>query len=50
MFTLQVHVTLMLTSLFVGVVGVALVFIAHAHKDNPRGLIPLGSENVRPAT
>ena len=44
--TIQVHMTLMLASLVVGVVGVAMVFIGHAHQDNPRGLIPLGSENV----
>ena len=38
---------LMLASLFVGIVGVAMVFIGHAHEDNPRGLIELGKGNVR---
>lgn len=38
---------LMLTSLFVGIVGVSMVFIGHAHEDNPRGLIELGKGNVR---
>ena len=37
----------MLASLIVGAVGVAMVFIGHAHEDNPRGLIRLGSGNVR---
>ena len=36
----------MLASLFIGVVGVAMVFIGHAQTDNPRGLIELGSGNV----
>ena len=45
-FLIQVHLTLMLASLFVGSVGVAMVFIAHAREDNPRGLITLGSGNV----
>lgn len=36
----------MLASLFIGVVGVAMVFIGHAHEDNPKGLIELGSSNV----
>lgn len=44
--TRQVHMAFMLGSLFVGLVGVALVFIGHAHEDNPRGLIELGSNNV----
>ena len=46
MLFLQVHRVLMLASLFIGVVGVAMVFIGHAHDDNPRGLIELGSGNV----
>ena len=37
----------MIASLCIGVVGVAMVFIGHAHEDNPRGLIRLGSDNVR---
>jgi hypothetical protein len=36
----------MLASLFIGVVGVIMVFVGHSHEDNPRGLIDLGSANV----
>ena len=45
-YSTQVHRVLMLASLFIGVVGVAMVFIGHAHEDNPKGLIELGSSNV----
>lgn len=43
----QVHRAFMMVSLFIGAIGVAMVFIGHAHEDNPRGLIRLGSSNVR---
>lgn len=43
---MQVHRVLMLASLFIGVVGVVLVFVGHAREDHPRGLIELGSANV----
>ena len=36
----------MLSSLFVGAVGVVMVFVGHAREDHPRGLIELGSANV----
>ena len=44
--TMQVHRVCMLASLFIGAIGVAMVFIGHAHEDNPRGLIRLGKSNV----
>ena len=45
--TLQVHRACMLATLFIGVIGVAMVFIGHAHENNPRGLIHLGTHHVR---
>lgn len=44
--TLQVHRACMLATLFIGLIGVAMVFIGHAHENNPRGLIHLGTHHV----
>ena len=44
--TVQVHRACMLATLFIGSIGVAMVFIGHAHENNPRGLIHLGTHHV----